>query len=118
MRAIELLKGEISTCEQRMLQKREEGLEKVVEEEDEEEDNKRDELDSQLVSSKKKFSIEALQKEMKELNWNLAVAFNNCAIEFEYLGKFKKALEAFNNAYYLSSQIYGVNDEKSLNFKI
>lgn len=54
---------------------------------------------------------------MKELNWNLAIAFNNCAIEFEYLNKFRKALEAFNNAYYLSSQIYGVNDEKSLNFK-
>jgi hypothetical protein len=43
------------------------------------------------------------------------VAFNNCAIEFEYLGQVNKAIETFFNAGYICEKMYGERDDRTLN---
>jgi hypothetical protein len=53
---------------------------------------------------------------LKDLNYKLAIAFNNGAIEYEHLGKIELALDFFLNATIICEKVYGKEDERTLQF--
>lgn len=54
---------------------------------------------------------------MRDTQFKLAIAYNNGAIEYEFIGKIQLALEYFQNAFNISSELNGLNDDKTVMFK-
>lgn len=46
-----------------------------------------------------------------DINFKLAIAYNNCAIEYEYIGELQLALDCFLSAIVISEKIFGKGDE-------
>ena len=58
-----------------------------------------------------------ISEKILSTQFKLAIAFNNCAIEYECLGKVQQALTHFMDSVIISERIYGVEDPKTQLFR-
>ena len=61
--------------------------------------------------------VDTLNEKVKDTQFKLAIAYNNGAIEYEFLGKIQEALDFFLNASILVEKLFGVDDDKTRIFK-
>ncbi|CDW71543.1 tpr domain containing protein [Stylonychia lemnae] len=127
LKAVELFKQEISQLEQQN-QLPHPLLAKIEEEDDyslDEEHENNEQLSNQLSNnlnplitdqSLSKIENNILDK-IREVEFKLAIAYNNGAVEYEYIGRIPLALEFFHLAVNIAEKHYGPNHEKTRIFK-
>jgi hypothetical protein len=85
---------------------------------EEEEDNSQDEdhlekMNGPLDTNRSFSKIDTIEEKIKGSLFKLAIAYNNGAIEYEFLGQLQEALDFFLNAMTLAEKIFGTEDEKT-----
>ena len=69
-----------------------------------------------MLNEHESLTVRTNNEKIRDLNFTLAIAYNNGAIEYEHLGKIQLALDFFLNAAIISEKCCGKEDDRTRQF--